>query len=60
MKLLFFDVFTKLGFSELDQLLMIICPIFSLIGSFVHILMLDLDFSSSPEVGSGNNLGFKT
>jgi len=52
------EYLAKLGFSEFDQIMLIICPIFSMIGSLAHIFILDNDFTKPPAPNSGAKMKF--
>lgn len=40
---------SPLGFSDIDTLMIIICPVLGLLGGLVHALMVDMAYSKSPK-----------
>lgn len=42
------EILKDLGLSRLDIVLLVLCPLFSTLGSFVHFCLLESDFSSVP------------
>ncbi|WP_316365623.1 hypothetical protein [Candidatus Thiodiazotropha sp. CDECU1] len=50
------EYLSVLGFSEFDQLMLLVCHVFSMIGSLAHIFVLDNDYSHSPRFKDGRKM----
>lgn len=48
------EILTEIGFKSQDISLLALCPLFSVIGGFVHMLMLRADFSRIPNSSVGH------
>jgi len=45
------ELLIELGFSKQDVLLILLCPVFSMLGGLVHLVQLDTNFSKLPTSG---------
>lgn len=41
----------ELGFTKQDLLLIVLCPLFAVLGGFVHFILLDTNFEKIPKSG---------
>jgi len=45
------ELFSQLGFSAQDVILLKLCPLFSVLGGLVHFVLLDVNFERLPSGG---------
>lgn len=50
------ELISTLGFSKIDAILLLLCPILGCVGSMVNVLMVDVDFSKAPKYKDYANL----
>lgn len=44
------DFFVGIGFGMLDLILLVLCPLLGAVGSIVHVLIIDIDYTKSPKL----------